>query len=352
MAAGAVVGVLLLVYGTVGLPATAMSGSEAEITTAGMWATDSANGQVGASWTGEFLPNTVTEQRWAIGRAPSGETGGETGAGEPAPVEMRVRPLRVGYLEAEYAVAAPAGGTLAFHQFYFPPWAVTIDGVQAAARALGDLGLLAVEAPPGEHVVRVRWEATGAVWAGRALTVLGWLLVLGLVLAWTGGWTRALGAGAWVVVGVLFLVGASGVTARAVEPRAVGADFGSVRLEAAEVPPARAGAHALLRLYWTVEGPVEPLTAFVHVVDGSGALVAQFDGPLGGAYTPVERWRPGLVMGTTFAVPLPPELAPGRYEVMAGVYRPGAADAPIVPVRPDGSAGAARVEIGVLEVAP
>jgi hypothetical protein len=133
-----------------------------------------------------------------------------------------------------------------------------------------------------------------------------------------------------------------------VSPVAVGADFGTVRLEAVETWPAQAGSEAQMRLYWSIQGPVEPLVSFLHVVDGSGAVVAQNDGPLGGEYSPVERWLPGLVMANTHSIALPAGLPPGQYVVKAGVYRPGQADAPLV------AAGThdARVDVGTLEVQP
>ena len=90
------------------------------------------------------------------------------------------------------------------------------------------------------------------------------------------------------------------------------------------------------------------MVAFVHVVDEAGAVVAQNDGLLGGEYTPVERWLPGLVMARTHAVALPTNLPPGRYGLKAGVYRPGQAEAPLVAE----GAGEARVDIGTLEVQP
>ncbi len=76
--------------------------------------------------------------------------------------------------------------------------------------------------------------------------------------------------------------------------------------------------------------------------------MAQNDGPLGGEYTPVERWLPGMVMARTYTIPLPENLPPGQYGLKAGVYRPGQADAPLVAE----GAGEARVDIGTLEVQP
>jgi hypothetical protein len=358
-AAWAAAGAFFLAYSLLGLAVTPASGAQADITTRGMWAVDRQNGQVGASWTAEFLPNTVTEQRWAIGRAP----GDGSSAAEAEPLAMAAVPQRLGYLGGTYAVDFGAPGRLILHQFAFPAWRVTVDGVPVAAQAEGALGLLAVDLPAGAHTVTVAWGATAAVWMGRVLTAAGWAFVLWVLAAQAGEERRGrrVGAGArgragaawlavaaWLGVGIVLVAGASGVTARSGVPQPVGADFGAVRLEAAEVHPARPGTVAQVRLHWAVEGPVEPLVAYVHVVDAAGAVVAQDDGPLGGEYTPAERWAPGLLLPHTHEVLLPADLAPGAYQVLAGVYRPGEAGAPLVA---EGT-GETRVPAGVLEVRP
>ncbi len=350
---GIAVGGYLVAYATVGLSTTPASGSAADITTAGMWAFDSQNGQVGASWTGEFLPNTVIEQRWAIGRVPSD---GSSAATLPL-VEMSALPQMVGYGSAAYKATFAQPRSLVFHQFYFPAWRVLVDGRETPARVESSLGLLAVDVGAGTHSITLSWGATAAVWVGRVLTAVGWAVILWLLVVWwrtrpaSGTRTQALAAaalGAWLLTGVLLLLGASGVTAQAAAPVAVEAAFGPVRLEAAAAEPAAAGSDAEVRLYWSIQGPVEPLVAFIHVVDGTGAVVAQNDGPLGGEYTPVERWLPGLVMARTHTIPLPENLPPGRYGLKAGVYRPGQADAPLVAA----GQSEARVDIGTLEVRP
>jgi hypothetical protein len=257
----------------------------------------------------------------------------------------------VGYDTATYQVNLATPGSLILHQFYFPPWRITVDGAAAPARPApaGGLGLLAVDLPAGEHTVTVHWSATPAVWVGRVLTAGGWAAVLGLLLAWGRGRRRGWwAAAAWLAAGALLVLAASGVTARTSEPLPIGADFGPVRLEASAVAPAHAGAAASVRLYWTMEGPGEPLAAFVHVVDAAGAVVAQHDGPLAGDYTPHARWQPGLVLAHTHDVALPADLEPGRYGLKAGVYRPGEASSPLLPM----GASDPRVDAGVLEVQP
>ena len=52
-----------------------------------MWREDAEHGQVGATWTGEFLPTTVQEQRWALGR-PACRCRRRTGAPAASAVEF------------------------------------------------------------------------------------------------------------------------------------------------------------------------------------------------------------------------------------------------------------------------
>ncbi len=177
------------------------------LTTEAMWAFDDSVGQVGASWTGEFLPTSVTEQRWAIGRPPSEQTG-DGGAGD-AEGSLRgrvsyVRPVRAGYLDATYETRADIPLRLIFHTFYFPAWRVDVDGRRAATVAVSNLGLLAVDLPPGEHVVAVRLAPTVWGWAGWALSATACLIVL-LYLALRRPRRRAL-AGAWALLGGVFAI--------------------------------------------------------------------------------------------------------------------------------------------------
>ena len=59
---------------------------------------------------------------------------------------------------------------------------------------------------------------------------------------------------------------------------------------------------------------------FVHVVDASGAVLAQQDGEPVGGFTPTTRWLPGEIVVDAHEVRLPAGLAPGSYTVLAGMY--------------------------------
>ncbi len=311
----------------------------ASLTPEQMWAFDREHGQVGASWTAEFLPRWVTEQRWAIGRPPT--------AAEPElrPAIHSLRLESVGYLSRRGTYGADSDGLLLFHTFYYPAWRVQVDGRDVPTRPISSLGLLAATVPAGEHAFQLRWEATPAVQVGRVCAALGWLAVF-FLLIWGKRPRPRPGLVLWVAVGLVMLLGSLDLTARQVRPHPVQADYGPLVLTAARVE--RSGDEAHVVLYWFVRRRPEPVTAFVHVLNESGRVVAQHDGPIGGGYTPVARWFPGLLLPDPHPISL--NLPPGTYRLKAGLYRPGYADQPL---RAAGASPAdPRVDIGVIEVRP
>jgi hypothetical protein len=74
-------------------------------------------------------------------------------------------------------------------------------------------------------------------------------------------------------------------------------------------------------LYWRTATPVkDDLTVFVQLLDPAGRLVTQHDGqPLYG-YLPTSSWSPGDLIPDRHRLPLPEELSPGRYRLIAGMY--------------------------------
>lgn len=312
-----------------------------EITTEQMWAFDAQFGQVGATWTGEFLPTWVSEQRWAIGREPSQPQGAA-----PQAVDMQARLIETGYLDASYAVTQTQPGPLIFHRFFYPAWQVTIDGDPVQTEPVGDLALLSAAGAAGAHLWSVGWSATPALWFGRVLAAAGWGIVLWLLWLRRGQAARWLVA--WLAVGALALLTASGATARHLPVQDVRADFGPVQLVGLAALPAHAGEQARLQLHWLVSAPGGDLTTFVHVLAADGQIVAQHDGPLATVFTPASRWLPGEFLVGEARIALPADLPPGRYDLRIGLYPPGAPDQPLTPAGSD----LPFVQAGVLEVRP
>ena len=274
-----------------------------------------------------------------------------------------VTPKRVGLLQQRYTVTTDQPFRILFHQFYVPSWQVSVNGNRVEVEPETGLGLASAVIPPGTHDVTFAWETTPAVWLGRTMTFAGWLLVfvllckknnvLGLLRrehAFGTGWARSfLSPAVWLSVGVVLLLGASGITARTWEVTAIGADYGFIRLEGVRSPaPLRAGELASVHLTWLAKDSGEPVSAFVHLVDESGNGLSQHDGPPGGKDTPFQSWMPGLILYSTHNITIPEALPPGRYRLVAGLYFPERAHEPLVPA----NGSSPRLDIGNVDVIP
>ncbi len=72
-------------------------------------------------------------------------------------------------------------------------------------------------------------------------------------------------------------------------------------------------------LIWQTDGEMDqPLTAFVHLVDDQGHIVAQIDRWPGGL--PSNIWSEGQVIIDQYELPLGPEIQPGAYQIAVGLY--------------------------------
>jgi hypothetical protein len=72
-------------------------------------------------------------------------------------------------------------------------------------------------------------------------------------------------------------------------------------------------------LVWQAQTPIsQDYTAFVHLLNETGELIAQLDRPPAGY--PTSTWRVGELVRDTYRVPLPPDLPPGQYTVQTGFY--------------------------------
>ncbi len=130
------------------------------------------------------------------------------------------------------------------------------------------------------------------------------------------------------------------------------ADFnGQVRLLGYTAEPAqgKAGQPLRLTLYWQAAAPLpHNYTVFVHLRQPGGGNVAQADHlPLGSIF-PTSLWPVGETIRETSDLPLPPDLAPGEYELWAGLYLLETGER--LPVTHDAS-GENAVMLGRLQVA-
>jgi hypothetical protein len=89
----------------------------------------------------------------------------------------------------------------------------------------------------------------------------------------------------------------------------------------------QSGSDFVVTLQWRVRSvPAQPLTAFVHIYDRDGKLLAQHDGPPGQNGAPVNTvplvlWQAGDRIKDVHTILLRDPL-PGGYTVAAGLYDP------------------------------
>ncbi|MCS7061645.1 MAG: glycosyltransferase family 39 protein [Anaerolineae bacterium] len=86
----------------------------------------------------------------------------------------------------------------------------------------------------------------------------------------------------------------------------------------------REGNRLRVIMHWlATQDFIEAFTIFMHLVDETGALVAQADGPADNGNFPIRWWRQGDVVTDERTIELPNEIRPGRYRLEYGFYRPG-----------------------------
>ena len=120
-------------------------------------------------------------------------------------------------------------------------------------------------------------------------------------------------------------------------------------LSGATLPAALKGGDTLpLQLQWdSLDATPTDYTVFVHVVGPDGQNVAQQDWQPLQNYAPTHLWSKGLrLLDDRYAIQLPADLAPGTYEVRAGMYT----NAGRLPVSRNGQPAGDYAVVGTFEV--
>ena len=282
-----------------------------------MWEEDQANQQVGATWTQEFLPVTVEEQRWLLTRPP--ETPNEA---ERSPLQVQRAGSDGATLWADVEVAESAW--FSFPRFAYPSMRMTVDGNAVPVEARSVMGLASAWLEPGSHrVVLSTMPLSDQPWLTALLTALPALALLwGLRrhTRWLAVGSVALGVvGAWLWLRPTPLPPAATHGAEAAIPIGEQATLLGLR----ELPATiSAGETAKVTLLWANRAATnEDYVTFIHLRDGDGNVVAQDDRVPNSGTVPTARWLPGMLVEDLHLLDIPADLPAGDYELWAGLYR-------------------------------
>jgi hypothetical protein len=99
-------------------------------------------------------------------------------AGDPGIIAAKVAAKAWNAEHWLVSLSSPESGFAILRLMDYPSWRVSVDGLQVLGRPLREDGLMTVPVMSGSHTIEVQWSATRDVVAGRVLSALA---VLGLV---------------------------------------------------------------------------------------------------------------------------------------------------------------------------
>jgi hypothetical protein len=312
------------------------------------------SGALGTTSVGEYLPKAA--EALPNGPAFPGMDLGASFASKldegSLPNGARIVTSKGGPLGAEWTISSPAAFRAQVRTFFFPGWRATIDGGGVPVTPTPGRGLIQVEVPAGEHLLRIEYAGTVASRWGDALS-LATVLIAGLLVLWPRRKGKAgmheppaavrlssRSAIACAAVGLGLLAAKAGFLDRVDSPwrlrydgttapgaeQTVGVDLGGqIRLLALDSAPASvtAGAQIHLILYWSALAPVDKsYRATVQILDDQGEKIGQEDHYWPGGY-PTLWWRPGEFNRDAYSVSLSERAKPGTYTIVVALYDDG-----------------------------
>lgn len=328
---------LLLFLGVWSLWRLPVLPSQPDLTVEAMWQIDKTFGQVGATWTGEYLPVWVQEQRWALAYSERDlPAEHDVPAVNLPPLDQSsARLVGVGYNRYDLVLDAPQDTMWLLHQFHYPGWQAHLEpaGDVHPSQPQGVLGLASFDLPAAQGQVRLALGLTPAQRIGIVISlclalVLGTALVARYQLAGSrSAISPLLLAGGYLVLAAILIASLALPHGYVRQPHQVGAnledtvDLLAYRTGREAYHP---GEEVAVTLYWLARRKMDrDYRAFVHLTDlALTSQPAQHDGNPGGGFTPTTRWLPGELVPDVHYLALPRDLAPGRYRLWAGMYEP------------------------------
>lgn len=262
---------------------------------------------------------------------------------EALPQGVQAESLEHGPQHDAWRVSAETAFTMEVLTFYFPGWQAEIDGQPVPIYPSDPHGLITLEVPQGEHIVRVFLGNTQSVAIGRAVTAVSALALcaaavlclrlrtenylpaapLSPALRW------GIVAGGAIQLALVLLLMRENLMWFASPPgeahpaqHKVLYDLGGeVQLLGYDLNGAnfRPGERIDLILYWYAPEAVDyGYASFVHVSNG-GPPLAQQD-KINPAGRPTLAWTSNGYYYDPYSILLPDTIPPGEYQLLIGLY--------------------------------
>ncbi len=271
----------------------------------------------------DYAPAAMTADPWDLARPRPADELPRASLAPPGP-NVTVRFEAPDRLEIDTQSDQPF--TLTLPRIYFPGWRATVDGRAANAHPEGRFALVSVPVPAGAHTVTATLGPTVAGLLGTILTALSLIAFIVALRHVRPRWMILAGLAALLLV-VALGIAQYGLRDRAHRPDSLSITVGQeIRLQGYEVAAraVTAGETLPVRLYWlALASPQQDYKVFLHLIkpDDSGP-VAQADNQPNLGYRPMTGWTPGELVVDEQWLTIPADLPPGRYRLVAGVYRP------------------------------
>ncbi len=327
-------------------------------TLADMFAYERQSGAFGTTSFGEYLPEWVQE---LPDKSPFVNAYARRALPDRfvLPEGVTVCGARIFPTFQELCADAQTAWRVIYRAFYFPGWRASIDGRAVDITPTPRTGLISFEVTDGKHI-RVAYVGTNVQHLAEWLSIASAFLVLGVsIFAIVQSRRRTRSPSSklqapssnstlrpppsvliTLTLTALALVAFKTLYADRVSNPFV-AHFDGARVNGIAQPREVKFDNALewlgydvnadtisrgdtlrVTLYWRVlPGLEKNLSAFVHLTASDGFVLAQKDS-LHPANLPTTRWAPDAYGADEHAFVIPADLAPGEYELRAGVYDP------------------------------
>ncbi len=330
---------------------------------------------LGLTSTGEFLPAGSTVPAPDAAWAEAAYAGRVERVDRTSPVDgVSIETLRQDRLMALVSVTSAEPVTLTFRWLYWPGWEATLDGAPWAVQAGSGEGFVQVNVPAGRHRVEVRLGQTPLRQAAEGLSLLGWVIGVGLLIgvrrharanvqpsAVTPRTALAVAVSIGLALTLLRLAlelvpnplratRLEGETVSGVQtPRQVRFGDGFTLLGIDAPAAVAADLPLIATVYWGALAPVgQDLSYSLQVWDQENVLLSQADVMNPGGF-PVRRWVSGDYTADTLTLQLDPTVPPGPVRLMVTVYT---TDPPrtTIPGRHEAGPLESHIEVGQVQV--